>query len=103
MRYRKLTADAPVGNWTWRRAAPQTWKPTYAERGTARKIVLHIYSPFYGDEIYRATDTYPAGSYDCKTRTMVLCGGGGYLLLTDVPPRALSSMDAPLIASGFGD
>ena len=27
---RKLTADAPVGNWTWRRPAAQTWKPAYA-------------------------------------------------------------------------
>ena len=74
---RKLTADAPVGNWTWRRPAAQTWKPAYAERGATRKIVLHIYSPFYGDEIYRATDTYPAGSHHCKTRTMVLCKGEG--------------------------
>ena len=72
-----LTGDAPVGNWTWHRAAPRTWKPTYAERGTTRKIVLHIYNPVYGNKIYRATDTYPAGSYDCRTRTTVLCTGEG--------------------------
>ena len=74
---RKPTGDAPVGNWTWRRAAPSIWEPTYAERGTTRKIVLHIHNPVYGDKIYRATDTYPAGSYDCKTRTTVLCTGEG--------------------------
>ena len=31
--------------------------------------------PVAGDKIYRATDTYRAGSYDCKTRTTVLCKG----------------------------
>ena len=44
---RKPTGDAPVGNWTWRRAAPRIWEPTYAERGTTRKIVLHIHNPVY--------------------------------------------------------
>ncbi len=74
------TGDAPVGNWTWRRAAPSTWEPTYAERGTTRRIVLHIYNPVYGNKVYRATDTYRAGSYDCKTRTRVLCTGEGSIL-----------------------
>ena len=77
---RKPTGDAPVGNWTWRRAAPRIWEPTYAERGTTRKIVLHIHNPVYGDKIYRATDTYPAGSYDCKTRATVLCTGEGRIV-----------------------
>ena len=31
--------------------------------------------PRPGEEIYRATDTYPAGSYDGKTETTVLCTG----------------------------
>ena len=73
----KLRADAPVDNWTWRRAAPPTWKPTYAERGTTKKIVLYIHDPVYGNKIYRATDTYPAGRYEFKTRTTVLCAGQG--------------------------
>ena len=74
---RKPTGDAPVANWTWRRTAPRTWEPTYAERGTTKKVVLHIRDPVGGDRIYQATDTYQAGSYDCKTRTTVLCTGEG--------------------------
>ena len=72
---RRLTGDAPVGNWTWRGAAPRTWKPTYADRGTTREIVLHIHNPIGGEQIYRATDTYPGGSYDGQTETTVLCTG----------------------------
>ena len=72
---RKLTGDAPVGHWTWHGAAPRTWKPTYTDRGTTREVVLHIHHPIGGEEIYRATDTYPAGSYDGKTETTVLCTG----------------------------
>ena len=71
----KLTGDAPVGNWTWRGAVPRTWEPTYAERGTTRKVVMHIRNPVVTDTIYRATDTYRADSYDCKTGTTVLCTG----------------------------
>ena len=56
---RKLTGDAPVGHWTWRGAAPRTWKPTYADRGTSREVVLHIHNPIGGEEICRATDTSP--------------------------------------------
>ena len=74
---RKPTGDAPVANWTWRRTAPRIWEPTYAERGTTKKVVLHIRDPVGGDRIYQATDTYQAGSYDCKTRTTVLCTGEG--------------------------
>ena len=72
---RKLTGDAPVGNWTWHGAVPRTWKPTYSDMGTTRDVVLHIHNPIGGEEIYRATDTYPAGSYDGKTETTVLCTG----------------------------
>ena len=43
--------------------------------GTSRAIVLHIHNPIGGEEIYRATDTYPAGSCDGKTETTVLCTG----------------------------
>ena len=71
----KLTGDAPVGNWTWRGAVPRTWKPTYADTGTTRKVVLHIHHPIGEEQIYRATDTYLAGSYDGTTKTTVLCTG----------------------------
>ena len=74
---RKLTEDAPVGNWTWRGPVPREWKPTYTDIGATRKVVLHIYDPVAGENIYRATDTYPAGSYDGKTETTVLCGSDG--------------------------
>ena len=71
----KLTGDAPVGNWTWHGAAPRTWKPTYIDRGTTKEVVLHIHDPIGQEKIYRATDTYPAGSYDGKTKTTVLSTG----------------------------
>ena len=71
----KLTGDAPVGNWTWHGAAPRTWTPTSADMGATREVVLHIHHPIGGEEIYRATDPYPAGSYDGKTETTVLCTG----------------------------
>ena len=69
----KLTGDAPAGNWTWHGAAPSTWKPAYADRGATREVVLCIHDPIGQERIYRATDTYPAGSYDGKTETTVLC------------------------------
>ena len=71
----KLTGDAPVGNWTWHGAAPRTWTPTSADMGATREVVLHIHHPIGGEEIDRATDPYPAGSYDGKTETTVLCTG----------------------------
>ena len=73
----KLTDDAPVSNWTWHGAVPRTWKPTYADMGATREVVLHIHNPVGIEEIYRATDTCPAGSYDGKTETTVLCTGEG--------------------------
>ena len=73
---RPLTSDAPVGHWTWHGAAPpRTWKPTYTDRGTTREVVLHIHHPIGGEKIDRATDTYPAGSYEGKTETTVVCTG----------------------------
>ena len=72
-----LTGDAPVGDWTWPRPVPKTWEPTYAERGATRKVALHIRNPVGGEQIYRATDTYRADSFDCTTRTTVLCTAGG--------------------------
>ena len=75
-----MGADAPIGDWTWRRAAPRTWEPTYTERGSVRKVVLHIHDPVGGDRIYRATDTYRAGSYEGRTRATVLCTGRGGIL-----------------------
>ena len=55
---------------------PDEWpEPTYAERGTTRKVVMHIRHPVVTETIYRATDTYRADSYDCKTGTTVLCTG----------------------------
>ena len=67
--------DAPVSNWTWHSAVPRTWKPTYADMGTTKEVVLHIHDPIAGENIYRATDTYPAGSYDGETETTMLCTG----------------------------
>ena len=72
-----LTGAAPVSDWTWFGPVPKTWEPTYAERGSTRKVVLHIRNPVGVEQIYRATDTYRAGSYDCTTETKVLCEGSG--------------------------
>ena len=76
----KPNRDAPVSNWTWRGTAPRTWKPAYAERGTTREVVLHIHNPIGREEIYRATDTYPVGSYDGRTETTVLCTGDRFVV-----------------------
>ena len=70
-----LTEDAPLGNWTWCGAAPRTWQPTYTDRGTSRQVVLHIHNAIGGERIYRATDTYPVGSYVGQTETSVVCKG----------------------------
>ncbi len=76
----KPNRDAPVGNWTWCGAAPDTWKPTYGDRGTTREVVLHIHNPIGGEEIYRATDTYPVGSYEGRTERTVLCTGDRFIV-----------------------
>ena len=74
------TGLAPASDWKWLGPVPKAWEPTYVERGSTKRIVLHIYNPVGGEEIYRATDTYRADSYDCTTRTNVLCtGSGGFL------------------------
>ena len=77
---RKLTGDAPISNWTWHGAVPRTWKPAYADRETTREVVLHIHNPIGGEKIYRATDTYPVGSYDGKIETTVLCTGDRFIV-----------------------
>ena len=77
---RKLTGDAPISNWTWHGAVPRTWKPAYADRETTREVVLHIHNPIGGEKIYRATDTYPVGSYDRKIETTVLCTGDRFIV-----------------------
>lgn len=71
------TGDTPEDYWTWQDAAPTTWEPTYAESGATRMIVLHIRNPLGRDQIFRATDTYQPGSYDCATKTRVLATGAG--------------------------
>ena len=73
----QLTGEAPVGNWTWHGPVPHAWEPTFAEIGTTREVVLHIRNPIGQERIYRATDTYRAGSYDGRTETEVLCSGEG--------------------------
>ena len=76
----ELTDDAPIGNWTWHGAVPGVWKPTYAERATTKEVVLHIHNPIGGEEVYRATDTYTAGSYDGETETTVLCRSDRFIV-----------------------
>ena len=63
-----------------------TWEPTCSETGATRKIALYIDGPVYGDKIYRATDTYPAGTYDSKTRTTVLVARARGVSSTDRCP-----------------
>ena len=67
--------DVPVGDWTWHDTIPSDWEPAYAKRGKTRKIVLHVRDPVGEDQIYRATDIYRDDSYDCTTKTKVLCTG----------------------------
>ena len=73
----ELTGDAPVGKWTWHTAVPRTWEPACKERGTTREVVLYIRNPVGTETIYRATDTYRAGSYDPDTTDSVVCTGEG--------------------------
>lgn len=76
----------PAGFWKWfahtrstagsrHGADPPEWKPTCADKGATREVVLQIHNPVGQETIYRATDTYPAGSYDGETETTVLCTG----------------------------
>ena len=61
-------------------AAVGTLRPTFAKRGVTKKGVLHIRNPVGRDQIFQAADTYRADSYDCTTRTAVLCTGTGGIL-----------------------
>lgn len=72
---RNRTGDAPASNWTWCGVVPPIWKPTYSDKGTTREVILHIHNPVGVNTIYRATDTYPTGSYDGETERTVLCTG----------------------------
>lgn len=77
---RELTGEPPAGDWQWNGEAPRTWKPLYTDRGATREVVLHSYSALVQEAIYQATDTYSAGSLDCKTEITTLCTGGpGYI------------------------
>ena len=71
----ELGEDAPLGDWTWEHTAPSSWEPSFVESGATRKVVLHIHDMLGGEVVYRATDTYASGSYDCETTTTVLCTG----------------------------
>ena len=76
----ELNGDAPTGDWTGPGPAPTTWEPTYDERRSTRRIVLPIRNPVGGEEICKATDSCRADSYDCTTKTSVLCTApGGFL------------------------
>ena len=70
-------SDAPIGDWTWHGPVPHTWEPSYSEEGTTKRVVLHIRNPAGRDTIYRATDTYAAGSYVSETESTVVCTGAG--------------------------
>ena len=54
---------------------PPLLRETFAETGTTKQVILHVYTPIGGEDIYRATDTYPADSYGAETETGVLCTG----------------------------
>ncbi len=73
----ELTGEAPAGNWIWRAPVPRIWVPTYSEIGETKAVVLHIRNPIRRETIYRATDTYPDGSYGASTETELLCAGAG--------------------------
>ena len=39
-----------------------------------------MHNPIGGEEIYRATDTYPLGSYESRTERTVLCTGDQFVV-----------------------
>ena len=73
---RGVTNDSDATEWVWCGKPPRIWEPTYSDRGATKRIILHIRNPVGVDEIYRDTDIYRAGSYDCTTRTKLLCTSG---------------------------
>lgn len=75
-----LTNDSDAAEWAWHGKPPRVWEPTYSDRGVTKQIILHIRDPVGSDRIYRATDIYRAGSYDCTTRTKLLCTSGPGIL-----------------------
>ena len=44
-------------------------------QGKVGEVVLYIHDPVSEEKIYRATDTYRAGSCNGETETTVLCTG----------------------------
>ena len=73
----ELTGEAPADDWTWHRPPPRTWRPTVAETGKTRVVVMSVRNPVGRETIYRATDTYRAGSYVGTTESEALCSGRG--------------------------
>lgn len=74
----ELTGDAPLGDWTWHRAEPRVWEPAFHDKGVVKEVVLNIFNPMGQETVYRATDTYEAGSYEARTETTDLCTGDGF-------------------------
>ena len=70
----------PLEGWNWQGAPPDPWSPTYKEKDDTKEITLHVYACFDRLRIYRATDTYQSGRYDCETTVEVLADGGRGLL-----------------------
>jgi len=68
---------SPSEVWEWRHAVPNPWCPTYTEQDETKVITLHLYTGLEMEHIYRATDTYQSGRYECETKVEVLSVGGG--------------------------
>ncbi len=64
----------------WHGPVPHTWEPSYSAEGTTKRVVLHIRNPVGQDTIYRATDSYAAGSYVSETESTVVCTGAGGII-----------------------
>ena len=71
------TDGAPVGKWTWRARVPQKWEPTFVDRGKTKDVVLCIHDYIWQERIDRIRDIYPAGSYECTSKTANVCIGEG--------------------------
>jgi len=71
---------SPSEVWEWQDAVPDPWCPTYTEQDATKVIALHVYTCLEMERIYRATDTYQSGRYECETKVEVLSiGRGGYI------------------------
>ncbi|MDE0101410.1 MAG: hypothetical protein OXN89_03440 [Bryobacterales bacterium] len=75
-----LGDDGPVDEWTLHSAPPRKGEPAYLERGTTKEVVLHLHTGLGRSRVFRATDRYFDGSYDCKATHTDLCTGvAGYI------------------------